>query len=100
MSKTAACNAFNSELGLFEWARLVESKTEEVSIYTADGQAIAQLKVKSIATSSELASLASLRLPLSLGWPPPSGKMTVSCNTTCHFLLFDFASVNGEHLFA
>lgn len=52
-------------------------------------------------TSVELVSLLTLRLPVSLGCPPPSGKMTVSCKITCHLVVFafDFAWFKGEHLY-
>lgn len=51
-------------------------------------------------TSVELVLLLTLRLPVSLGCPPPSGKMTVSCKITCHSVVFpfDFAWFTGEHL--
>ena len=47
-------------------------------------------------TSVDPVLLFTLRLPVSLGCPPPSGKMTVSCKTTCHLVVF--AWVKGEHL--
>ena len=42
------------------------------------------------------ASVAMRMLPVSLGCPPPSGKMTVSCRITCH--LSPLSSVKGVHL--
>ena len=51
-------------------------------------------------TLVELELSVSLRLPVSLGWPPPSGKMTVSCKTTCQLTVFtfDFVWFKGVHL--
>ena len=51
-------------------------------------------------TSVELVLLLTIRLPVSLGCPPPSGNMTVSCKMTCHLFVFafDFAWSKGVHL--
>lgn len=49
-------------------------------------------------TFAWLESLPMLMLPVSLGWPPPSGNITVSFKITCHFLLCDFFPGKGMHL--